>query len=151
MTRSDRLKPIIKIAESREKEAARLLGQYQQMLDRHESKLGELLNYRKEYREQFIQVGTEGIDGAKMRDYQTFLQRLDIAIGQQKHVISQAIRVYEHQKQVWQQKRSRTQVLDKVVDRYRKDEEIEQGRKEQKQLDEHAQRRYHSSSETEDF
>ena len=142
MTRSDRLKPIVKIAESHEKEAARLLGAQQRLLDQHETRLGELLSYRKEYRDQFQQAGKEGIKASRMRDYQSFLYRLDIAITQQRQMIEQAILGYEQQKQNWQSKRSRTQALDKTVDRFKKQEQREADRKEQKVMDEHAQRRF---------
>ena len=142
MTRSNRLKPIVKVAESHEKEAARLLGVQQRLLDQHEARLGELLSYRKEYREQFQEVGKEGIKASKMHDYQSFLQRLNFAITQQRQMIEQAILGYEQHKQNWQGKRSRTQALDKTVERFKKQEEKEDDRKEQKELDEHAQRRF---------
>lgn len=143
MTRSGRLKPIVKIAESHEKEAARLLGAQQHLLDQHETRLGELLSWRKEYRDQFQQAGKEGIKASKMHDYQSFLHRLDFTITQQRQMIEQAILGYEQQKQNWQGKRSRTQALDKTVERFKKQEQHEADRKEQKELDEHAQRRFH--------
>ena len=142
MTRSDRLKPMVKIASSHEKEAARLLGEHQRLLDQYETRLGELLSYRKEYRQQFQQAGKEGIMASKMHDYQSFLQRLDIVITQQRQIIEQAILGYEQQKKNWQARRSRTQALDKTVERFKKLEQRENDRKEQKELDEHAQRRF---------
>ncbi|MDH5189980.1 MAG: flagellar export protein FliJ [Gammaproteobacteria bacterium] len=147
MTRSDRLKPIVKIAESHEKEAARMLGLQQRLLDQYETKLGELLSWRKEYREQFQQAGKQGIQASKMHDYQAFLQRLDLAISQQRQMIEQAIYHYEQHKKNWQSKRSRTQALDKTVDRFKKQEQREETRKEQKELDEHAQRRFQTHEE----
>lgn len=142
MTRSDRLKPMIKIAASHEKEAARLLGAQQRLLDQYETRLGELLSYRKEYREEFQQSGKEGIKASKMHDYQSFLQRLDVGIAQQRLIIEQTITGYEQQKKNWQSKRSRTQALDKTVERFKKQEDYEENRKEQKELDDHAQRRF---------
>ncbi|MDH5436797.1 MAG: flagellar export protein FliJ [Gammaproteobacteria bacterium] len=149
MTRSDRMKPIVKIAESHEKEAARLLGAQQRLLDQYETRLGELLTYRKEYREQFQQSGKEGIKASKMHDYQSFLQRLEIAIGQQRQVIEQTIAGYEQHKKNWQNKRGRTQALDKTVERFKKQERYEEDRKEQKELDELSQRCFHLHSDME--
>jgi len=147
MTKSERLKPVVRVAESKERDAAKALGDCQRALSEREASLSELLSYRDEYRRRFQQAGCEGLNGSSLQDYQSFLNRLDGAILQQREITEAARRAYEQQKRVWHEKWNRTKVLDKVVDRYRKQEAHLETRREQSEHDERAQ---HIRSEPED-
>lgn len=147
MTKSERLKPVARVAESKERDAAKALGDRQRALSEREAALSELLSYRDEYRRRFQQAGSEGLNGSRLQDYRSFLNRLDGAILQQRELIETARRAYEQQKRVWHEKWNRTKVLDKVVDRYREQEARLETRREQSEHDERAQ---HIRSEPED-
>lgn len=140
MKRSKRLKPVVQIAESREQQAARALGAAQTTLDQARQQLEELQGYRADYLQRFQQAGAVGMGGARLGDYQQFLQKLALAIEQQGQVIAQAEQEVEARRQQWFDTRGKVQMLDTVVTRYRDEESREASRKEQLEQDERAQR-----------
>lgn len=140
MKRSRRLQPVVKVAESREQQAARALGQSQQDLAQAEQRLAELEAYREEYIRRFHSEGATGMSAAQMGDYRQFLHKLARAIEQQGHVVGQAKKAVEAQRQHWFKSRGKVQMLDNVVSRYAADEQRESDRKEQHEQDERAQR-----------
>lgn len=140
MTRSERLQPVQRITEAREKEKVRALGESQQQLQQLKVQLRELEQYRGDYQRQFEQAGKAGFSAQKMIQLQQFLSNIDQAITQQKQSIVNAEAMCEEKRQSWFNARNRTQALDKVAERYRQDEQQQQNRREQKENDEFAQR-----------
>ena len=139
MKRSQRFKPVVKVAENREQEAARLLGDSQTMLDQAQQKLAELENYREEYIKRFHTTGAEGMSASQMMDYRAFMVKLERAITEQNKVVEQATVVVEQHRQEWFARRGKVQMLDTVVARYQTDEQRDADRKEQSDQDERAQ------------
>lgn len=140
MTKSQRMNPLLKLAERNEQQAARALGVSQQAVQTHEQQLVLLLNYRQEYAERMQSHGSRGMSVTQMQGYQSFLARLDEGIREQRHVLLRAQEEFEHQRRLWQQSHIRTQSLDKVKLRYLAEEVRVQERKDQKDTDERAQR-----------
>ena len=140
MTRSKRMNPVVKVAESREQAAARILGEAQQQLTRQEQRLDELMAYRDQYSQQFQQSSGMGMGVARLQDYRVFLARLNEAIEQQKQVIVRCRQDCERQRCHWLSSRTRTQALGKVVERYQREERRAVERREQHDSDERAQR-----------
>lgn len=138
MKRSERLQPVQRISESREKAAVRILGQAQQHLQQQKQQLIDLKNYRNEYAQHYMQSGQAGFNGQKLQQLQNFLANIDKAIEQQHSAIENAHWQCEQAKQHWQQARGRSQALDKVAERYLSDEQTQQNRAEQKESDEYA-------------
>ena len=138
MTRSKRMQPVVKVAVSREQHAARQLGECQRLLDTRNARLAELLAYQAEYAQRFEASGGAGLDMARMQDYRVFLARLNDAIAQQRRLVEAARSDYEQKKSKWLGARQHAQALDKVVDRYQRDEQRAQGRREQAEIDERA-------------
>lgn len=141
MTKSQRLKPVSEIAHANERDAARNMGQQQTVLQEHQNKLDELIKYRAEYVEKMVTAGSAGIGAGQMQDYTRFIRRLDEAIVFQKSQIERAVRQLEVKQREWQAMHTRSEALNKVVDRYRDAESREQDRREQNENDERAQRR----------
>ena len=141
MKRSTRMQPVIRVSEEREKQAAKELGDWQQALDQRRQQLTELQNYREEYRRYFAEVGSSGVSARRLIELQRFLAKLDQAVNQQMEVVASTERGLDVKRQSWMQARSKTQVLENVVSRYRDEEEVEQSRRDQKELDEMVQRR----------
>lgn len=135
MKKSQRLEPVAKVAESREQQAARALGQAQTLMNQAEQRLVELKNYKEEYLRRFHTQGSRGMNAAQMEDYRRFLAKLDIAIAQQQQAVEQAAVRVETQRQHWFERRGKTQALDKVVARYQADEQRREDRNEQLELD----------------
>lgn len=139
MTRSERLTPVSQVAEKRERDAVKVMSDCQRAVDEHEKRLAELYTYREEYRNRMQAAGREGIDPGKLNDYTVFIRKLDDAIEFQKKEISASKLTYEQKKSEWMALRTRSQALDKVVDKYKKEEQIQKDKQEQKETDERAQ------------
>lgn len=140
MNKSQRLKPVTEIANANERDAARHMGQQQNVLQQHKDKLDELINYRSEYVEKMVTAGSAGIGAGQMQDYTRFIRRLDEAIIFQRGQIELANRQLEVKQREWQATHTRSEALNKVVDRYRTAEIREQDKREQNENDERAQR-----------
>lgn len=140
MKKSDRFRPIQQLTVAKEQDAAKALGQANQLLDEHEHRLHELQNYRTEYQQQLMQRGQGGFTAAKMMEMRRFLQSLDQAILQQQQSVEVLRKEREKMRQQWQQAHGRTVAMEKVVLRYQEDEAYHQNKREQKESDEMAQR-----------
>ena len=138
MTKSQRMKPLTRVATSRERTAAKELGEYRRTLADAEAKHAELVTYREEYSRHLQQSGGSGIDAQQMRDYRIFLARLNEAIGHQQASVDKHRREYERRRRLWSEARVRASALDKVVERYQKEENTIVERREQAESDERA-------------
>jgi flagellar FliJ protein len=139
MKKSKRLEPVAKLAETRQKEAARLLGECRGLLLKHEERLIELIGYRKQYTENFYEVGHAGTSAQKISDYKAFLARLNDGIEQQKQRIKLVRQELEQKKRDWIAVRGKAQAVSKVVDNHVHREKYHEARKEQNEMDEQAQ------------
>ena len=139
MKKSTRLQPVVKVAENREQQAAKALGNSQTALGQAEQRLTELKQYREEYIQRFHTAGAAGMAAAQMGDYQKFLHKLSMAIEQQVQIVAQATGVVEQKRQAWFQMRGKTKMLNNVVSRYQVTEQRETDRKEQNEQDERSQ------------
>jgi len=140
MTRSKRMQPVQQLAQSREQKAGQRLGQSQQYLRAQQAKLEELRVYRDQYARDFEASGGAGLSATRVQDYRIFLARLGEAIRQQEAVIAECCARHEQTRRQWMESRSQGQAIDKLVDRYRRDENRQLDRQEQKEQDDRAQR-----------
>jgi len=139
MKKSSRLQPVVKVAENREQQAAKALGDSQAALQQAEQRLTELKQYREEYIQRFHAAGAAGMAAAQMGDYQKFLHKLAMAIEQQAQIVVQTSGVVEQKRQAWFQTRGKTKMLNNVVSRYQAKEQRDTDRKEQNEQDERSQ------------
>lgn len=139
-SRAARLAPVIEMAAKAEQEAARLLGQGQTQLNQAEAKLGELEQYFSDYQQQWMQQGSQGVSGQWLMNYQRFLSQLESAIGQQQRSVNWYRDNLKKLRQQWHQRHARVEGLSKLVESYQKEARIAADKREQKLLDEYAQR-----------
>jgi len=137
--RSERLKPVRKLADKGREDASRELGRSQQVLSEQEARLKQLRDYREEYRQMFEGGGERAIDPRRLRDERAFLTRLDEVIRQQQKVVEDNMADYERQREHWMAARTRVNALDRVSDRYRHQEQRDGERREQKEMDDLSQ------------
>lgn len=149
MTKSDRLKPVIKIAENRERAAAKVLGEAQKVVQQRKKRLDELTSYRSDYCARFNGGQNAPRPVAIIANFRVFLTRLDDAIVQQQKLLEASLRDLEQKKQRWLTERTKTMALDKVSTRLQTQERQQSDRKEQKETDDRAQRRPGSLPEDE--
>lgn len=140
MTRSKRITPVARIADNKERNAAKVFGKSQQNLKDHEDRLQELIRYRDEYNAKFLETGSNGLEAQKVHAYRLFLSRLNEAIDHQRGIVQQVAEELLKDKEKWMHTRSRAKALEKVVERYQNQENKELQRQEQKESDERASR-----------
>jgi len=143
MTRSERMRPVRKIADDKAEAAAKAYAALQQRLQEQQARLQQLEEFRAQYQEQRIRSGAAGIDGFRLRDYNAFVGRIDAAIRQQQHEVEQLSAAVEQKRQQWLALLSKAKAIDKVVQRYAEAERQEVQRREQQQNDAMALRRRH--------
>ncbi|MEX6503065.1 flagellar export protein FliJ [Pseudomonas zhanjiangensis] len=138
--RAARLAPVITMAERAEREAAVQLGRCQGLLSQAQVKLGELEHFRGDYQQQWISEGQRGVSGQWLMNYQRFLTQLETAIGQQRQTVDWHRNNLDKVRELWQQRYARLEGLRKLVQRYREEARLAEDKREQKLLDELAQR-----------
>ena len=140
MHRSQRLEPVVKIAKSREEQAAKELAACQKRADACEAQLASLRGFRAEYSQRLQAAAQAGIRSRQFHDFTSFITRLDKAIDQQQRLLGQLQGECEVKRQRWVTSRAKSLALDKVVTRYTASEVRTEAQKEQLAADEQAQR-----------
>lgn len=134
--RSQRFKPIHHLAQQSEDVAAQTLGKIQRELSLHHEKLLELNEYYQDYQARFNQQAVNGMSVVQVQSYQKFIAQLETAIQQQKLHIARVSEACDSSREDWTSERQKTQVLQKVIDRYEKQERHSLNKQEQRQNDE---------------
>lgn len=140
--RSERFKPIHNIAQQREDVAAQALGRMQRELTNHNSKLSELVKYHQDYIARFNENAVNGMSVIQVKSYQTFISQLETAIEEQKRHIRRIAEACEASRADWTVERQKSQVLEKVIVRYQKQESQAFYKQEQRNADEFVASRF---------
>ena len=138
--RTKRLEPVGQLARSTERDCARRLAGAQQRLAEAERRLGELERYREEYQQAFRARARSGLQARGVRDFQTFIARLDEAITQQRLLLQQSTTEHARHHSQWQGAAVRSSAVGKVIEKARREERQVEDRRLQRELDERAQR-----------
>lgn len=135
--RSKRMKPVAQHAEQLQQQAVQVYISAQQQLIDAQVQLEQLIEYRAEYDAGRL---NSGYNAMQLRDYQSFLNKLNQSIEQARQIIEQKKNYCDKQKLLWLKTRSRSKALDAVITKYQQQEAQIQARIEQKDQDEHASR-----------
>ncbi|MEO6078225.1 MAG: flagellar export protein FliJ [Steroidobacteraceae bacterium] len=149
MKRSQRLAPVQQVLDGTERDRAREMGTAQRSLGAAELRLQELQNYHAEYLKAFQRTAAAGGNALALRDFQIFLGKLEEAIRQQEQIVYGARQGVAGSTRLWQSAARRVKAVESVVDKWRGDEHRHESRLEQKDTDEHAQRRPARAAERE--
>jgi flagellar protein FliJ len=141
MKRSKRLEPVGEIANETERECASRVVGIQTRLEDAGKRCAELRRYVVEYQSMFQQRAAGGINATGLRDYQSFLARLNDAVRQQEGVISQIESECARARVEWLEAAARKTAVGKVIDNARNEDRRQEERRLQKENDEWAQRR----------
>lgn len=128
------------------KRLGELIADQQQTAERVEL----LVRYRDEYQARFLAAAREGLGREQWRNYQAFLDRLDVAIAQAQQMAARSRQMMAEGQQDWLQKKGRVQAFDTLAQRHDARVNYAEGRQEQKDLDEHASRLHFARSDKED-
>src|SRR3569623_1782283 len=140
MQRSQRVRPVLKLAENKVQELARALGQEQQRLAQMQLQLTELERYRDLYQQEMKARSQDGLDIRQLREFHAFVERLESASRQQQQGLGQQQQRCDQVRGKYLAERARAQALDKVVERYHNEESAQLARREQNELDDLVQR-----------
>jgi flagellar FliJ protein len=140
LSRAARLAPVVDMAERAEREAATQLGRCQAQVQQAKLQEAELERYRNDYQEQWINEGQRGVSGQWLMNYQRFLSQLESAIAQQRNSVAWHQSNLDKARDNWQQRYARLEGLRKLVQRYQDEARRIEDKREQKLLDELAQR-----------
>lgn len=139
MSSSTRLKPVKRLAETRERDAAREFGDAQRLLQAENDKLEQLKEYHREYVGRFHEAARNGISATRMMEFRSFISRLEQAINQQEDQLDKARNNNSRARAEWQQKQSRSKAIGKAVERHQTRERQATDKKEQAEQDERNQ------------
>jgi len=139
MIKSKRFEPIQEIAATAAQDLSRGMAEAGRKVAELERQLQQLQNYRNEY----VQNSTQGagaIDAVKLQNYRSFLDRLGEALRQHLKSLDVARKEFDKRRAQWSEKRVEAETLNRVVDRFRKEELHAANRREQREGDEAAMR-----------
>lgn len=141
MKRSKRLEPVGELADEEERECATRVAGLQTRLDDAQRRGTELKRYLVEYQSMFQQRASAGMGVSGLRDYQTFLARLNDAVRQQDVVVSQLESDCARARVQWLEAAARKSAVSKVIENARTEDQKLEDLRSQKESDEQAQRR----------
>lgn len=140
MAQRSSLQVLIDLAEHRSQEVARNLGQLIAHGERGEAKLQLLRNYLREYRLRLDEAVREGLDSERLRNYLSFIARLDQAVAHQAAEVATTQESIDREKERWRAQERERRTYETLLERRRAESRRLEGRSQQKQLDEIATR-----------
>jgi flagellar FliJ protein len=132
------LQSLLDLAQQHTDTAAKNLQLLKVQWNEAEEKLQQLLHYQKEYRERLQQAAVTGMNISAMRDYQAFLGKIEVAIGQQGEEVERRKRSWEAGQQAWHAQKRKLGAFDVLAKRHRQGELHRESRQEQREQDEFA-------------
>lgn len=140
MKKSQRIKTIVDIKATQEKNALEVLGAAQRKFQSMQTQVEGLRNYRKEYQDRFDRLGVKGVNVAQLLEFRSFIDKLDIAIIGQEQVLSSIEAELKAKRKIWEELHHKTQSLQKVCDSALAVEMKQEAKREQLEQDERASR-----------
>lgn len=142
MTKTFPLQSILDLSQMRLDESARRLGDLVSGEHQAAQRLELLAQYRDEYHARFLAAARDGLSRDQWRNYQSFLDKLDVAITQAREIVAQSHQLTAAGQQEWLAKRGRVKAFDTLAQRHQARIDYAETRQEQKELDEHSSRKH---------
>lgn len=142
------LQTLLDLSNLRMDEAAKKLGALIASEQQAAQRLELLSTYRDEYNERFIAAARNGLRPEEWQNYNSFLSRLDEAIGQAREMLNLSKRSTQVGQEDWLDKRGKVKAFDTLAQRHELRLQYGEMKQEQKLSDEHAARgRQHKESD----
>ena len=142
MANPSALETLIELATAETEEAAKRLGLAVKAAADTESKLALLQGYREEYASRFQASMASGLTALGYRNYQLFMDKLDLAVASQKNVVDEAKKRVEERRLAWQTGERKRMSYGTLANRAQQDELARNNKRDQKAMDEHAARQH---------
>lgn len=140
MTRTQRLQPVVQHTDKKQQKALQEVAQSQGMLEMEKNRLEQLKDYKLDYlHKKKYDIGV--FSPIELQEFNRFMQQLDDTIERQMEVVELRQKELEYKRDQWNITRIDSRKMHRVVEKLRYQENCEQLRKEQKALDEFAQRK----------
>lgn len=140
MTNTSALDTLIDLASAQSDDAAKRLGHAIRAGASDEQKLEMLLQYRDEYAARYQAGVCAGLTASGMRNYRSFLDRLDQAIAGQQQVVQNARRRIAAERSAWQDSERKRHSFGTLAERAEQQEMRKEAKRDQKSTDELAAR-----------
>ena len=138
MTTRFTLQNLLDLAQARTDSAAQNLGQSFSREQAEDQKLQMLIEYRRDYQASFQIAMRDGVSPASWRNYQEFMNKLDLAVKQQVEVVTHWQRQALASRNEWKSEQRRLKSYDTLHERYQQTESRRASRAEQKEHDEYS-------------
>jgi flagellar FliJ protein len=142
MRRIERLVPVVQHVDKKQEKALQEVALSQGQVSTEKNRLDQLKVYRNEYLKNKGQL-QQACSAIELQEYNRFLVQLDETIKKQLEVIRLRETDLDIKRRAWQTTRIDSKVMHKVVENLEQHELLQQERKEQKSMDEFAQRKAH--------
>jgi flagellar FliJ protein len=140
MKRSKRLQVIVDIKANQEQKALEILGQSQRQHTQMKGQVEGLTIYRKDYVDKCNAFASEGVKVARLIEFRSFIDKLDVAIVGQERVLKSIEQDVQAKRRLWETMHQSTQAIQKVRESALKVEQKHEDKREQSEMDEHASR-----------
>lgn len=134
------LETVRQLAQRRTEDAAAELQGHSARLRAAEDKLKQLQGYRDEYRSAKANAMVQGIAMARLREFETFLRRIEEAIAAQTLEVQRAQVAWEAARVHWAEQYKREKAMDTLAERHAAEELVREIRQDRKAQDEFAAR-----------
>jgi flagellar FliJ protein len=130
------LRVLHELAQNRSDEATRNLGSVMSEEQAMLNKLQLLLKYRDDYRDRYRAAIKGGMNQAGWRNYQDFLDKLEVAIEQQRAALGQSQQATAIAKEEWRNRQSRLKAYGTLNEQHQRAEQAHADKREQCEHDE---------------
>lgn len=138
--KSKQLQSLARIYQQREQQALHAFATSTERSNQRRTQLSGLKSYREEYTALMLKGGQRAMNAGQLKDLHRFLAKLDAAIIQGGRRTSEADAQYLEDRRCWLQAHTRTQLVEKLLQRQRRVASVAAEGRAQKQLDDYAQR-----------
>lgn len=151
MPRRFPLQPLLDLAQSHADQAAKRLHALRIKWQEAEEQLQQLKGYREDYRVRLVESTKQGLPVTSWRDYQLFLDKLELAIRQQQVEVEHCKTRWEAGQREWLAQQRKLKAYATLAQRHVRREEMREAQKEQRELDEFAAKMFeHGQEDAED-
>ena len=140
MASKAQLETLMDLARRETDDAAKRLGAALKQVDEAKQKHQMLVGFREEYAKKFEAAQQAGITPMAYRNFQAFMEKLEVAVKGQLDMIKHAEYRSEQEKTAWQASERKRMSYSTLNDRADADALKLENKRDQKQMDEHAAR-----------
>ncbi|CDZ78606.1 flagellar biosynthesis chaperone [Legionella massiliensis] len=142
--RINRLQQLLTLKEQSTRAAAQDLAQAREQFTAGKAHHNQLLGYRQDYLQQLNQIGDAGCTVGDVRNRINFIGQLDHALSHLNQQLGQLAKQRAHYESLYLRAKSEQDVVQRLLERVEKQENIRKERIEQKESDEYAQKQWYS-------